>query len=138
MFLYVVIMAILGLAGGILPSVLVKRNRRVEYTTLDKIGVVTNIILAAAYTCFAPFYMFIGMITTPHRDGFWGLVGIVICAISGSAACVAGASVGGSVALRRRGYKVVSFIAQFAGVVAIILTFGLYAAFVGTLISPLN
>ena len=138
MFLYVVLSAILGIIGGILLSVLVRRDKSVEYTTLDKVGVITNIVLAASYLGFAPFYMFLGMITTPYRDGFWGIVGVIICAVSGSAALAAGVGVGASVALRRRGKKVLSFVIQFAGVLAIALTFIIYMLFVGTLIAQLN
>ena len=138
MFLYVVSLAILGVVGGVLLSVLVKRNKSVEYKTIDKVGVITNFVLAAVYTLIAPFYMFIGMISTPHYDGFLGFIGLVVCLISGSAALAAGVSIGGSVALRRRGNRVLSFIVQFAGILSIALTFVFYVIFAGNLISPLN
>ena len=138
MFLYVVLLAIFGVVGGVLLSVLVKRNKSVEYKTIDKVGVITNFVLAAVYMLIAPFYMFIGMISTPHYDGFLGFIGLVVCLISGSAALTAGVSIGGSVALRRRGNRVLSFIVQFAGILSIALTFVFYVIFAGNLISPLN
>jgi hypothetical protein len=55
-----------------------------------------------------------------------------------SAALFAGLGIGLSVALRKRGMKVLSFIIQFSGVLAIVNTFLFYFTFVGTLISPLN
>lgn len=138
MFLYVVLAALVGVAGGILLSVLIKRKEGVVYGAIDKVGLITNIVLATAYTVFAPFYMFLGMICEPHKEGFLWLVGLIISLICGSAALVAGVGIGGSVALRRRGKRILSFLVQFAGVAAIALTFVLYAIFVGNLLSPLN
>ena len=138
MFLYTVLAALSGVAAGILFTVFTKKRSNVKYGVIDKIGIGTNIGLAAVYTCLSPFYMFIGMISTAHQDGFMGLIGWIVSVIVASAALFAGLGIGLSVALRKMGMKVLSFIIQFSGVLAIVNTFLFYFTFVGTLISPLN
>ena len=138
MFLYVVIEAIVGIVAGLLLAIRTKKSPDVTYGKLDKVGKITNIILIPIYTLVSPFYMFIGMISTPHKEGFLWLVGGILSIICGSAALFCGLGLGGSVALRKKGRSVLSFAVQFAGLVGIALTFLLYAAFVGTLLSPLN
>ena len=138
MFLYVVLAALGGVVAGVLLTVLTKKKETVTYGVLDKVGIATNIALTAAYTAFAPFYMFLGMICEPHKEGFLWFVGLIISLICGSAALFAGLGIGFSVSLRKKGRSVLSFVVQFAGVVAIVLTFAFYAIFVGNLLSPLN
>ena len=138
MFAYTVIAALCGIAAGVLLTVLTKKENTVKYGALDKAGVITNIVLTAVYTCTAPFYMFIGMISTAHQGGFFGFIGWVISIICASAALFAGLGIGLSVALRKKGRRILSFIVQFSGVCAIACTFIFYFVFVGTLISPLN
>ena len=138
MFLYVVLAALCGVVGGILLTVLTKKKEGVSYGTLDKAGRITNIVLSAFYLGFAPFYMFLGMICEPHKTGFLWFVGLIIALICASAALFAGLGIGFSVFLRKNGKSVASFIVQFSGVLAIGLTFALYAIFVGNLLSPLN
>lgn len=109
MFLYVILSAICGVIGGILLSVCTKKKENVVYGALDNAGVVTNIVLTIIYAISAPFYMFIGMIAEPYRDGFWGVVGVIIAIIMGSTPLIAGVGIGASVALRRRGKKLLAF-----------------------------
>ena len=138
MFIYVVLALLVGVVGGIYLAVRTKKNEEVIYTGLDKAGKVTNIILTVIYTCLAPFYMFIGMICEPYQKGFMWFLGLIVALICASSPLIAGLSIGFSVALRKKGRKVFSFAVQFAGVIAIALTFILYAIFVGSLLSPLN
>ena len=138
MFLYTVLAALLGVAAGILLTVLTKKSAAVRYGVIDRIGFVCNIVLTAAYVCLAPFYMFIGMISTAYQGGFWGIVGWGISIICASAALLAGGGIGLSVLLRKKGKRVLSLMVQFIGVFAIAATFILYFSFVGTLIRPLN
>lgn len=138
MFLYVVLAAACGIIGGILLSVCTKKKEGVAYGALDNAGVVTNIVLTIIYAISAPFYMFIGMIAEPYKNGFWGVVGAIIAIIMGSTPLIAGLGIGASVALRKRGKSTLSFLVQLAGVASIVLTVALYAIFVGTLLAPLN
>jgi hypothetical protein len=138
MFLYVIIEALAGVVAGLLLALCIKRAAGVKYGALDKVGMVTNIILAVFYVGFSPFYMFLGMICEANHDGFLGVLGWIVSIIAASAALFCGVGLGGSVALRKKGKSVLSFIAQFAGVGGIGLTFLLYALFVGTLLAPLN
>lgn len=138
MFLYVIIEALVGVVAGLLLALCIKRAAGVKYGTLDKVGMVTNIILGVFYVGFSPFYMFLGMICEANHDGFLGVLGWIVSIIAASAALFSGVGLGGSVALRKRGKRVLSFVVQFSGIVGIGLTFLLYAVFVGTLLAPLN
>ena len=138
MFLYVIFAALCGVVGGILLGVLTKKKEGVSYGKLDNVGMITNIVLTAVYAFFAPYYMFLGMISEPYGEGFLWFVGLIIALICASAALFAGLGIGFSVALRKKGKRVFSFVVQFTGVVAIGLTFLLYYICVGTLLSPLN
>ena len=138
MFLYVIFAALGGVVGGILLGVLTKKKEGVSYGKLDNVGMITNIVLTAVYAFFAPYYMFLGMISEPYGEGFLWFVGLIIALICASAALFAGLGIGFSVALRKKGKRVFSFVVQFTGVVAIGLTFLLYYICVGTLLSPLN
>lgn len=138
MFLYVIIEALVGIVAGILLALCIKRSAGVKYGILDKIGRITNIVLIPVYVLSAPFYMFLGMICYPMHDGFQGILGWMVSIIAASAALICGLGLGGSVALRKKGKSVLSFIVQFAGLVGICLAFLLYAVFVGSLLAPLN
>lgn len=138
MFLYVIIEALIGVVAGLLLALCTKKKAGVTYGTLDRVGQVTNIILAVFYVGFSPFYMFLGMICEANHDGFLGVLGWIVSIIAASAALFSGLGLGGSVALRKNGKSVLSFVVQFAGVVGIGLAFLLYALFVGTLLAPLN
>lgn len=138
MFLYVIFEALVGVIAGLLLALCIKKKAGISYGVFDRIGQVTNIILAVFYVGFSPFYMFLGMICEANHDGFLGLLGWIVAIIAASAALFCGVGLGGSVALRKRGKRVLSFAVQFAGIVGIGLTFLLYAVFVGNLLAPLN
>lgn len=138
MFLYTVIEAIVAIIAGILLAVCSKRAEGVVYGKLDKAGRITNILLTIVYVCLSPLYMFLGMISYPDHEGFLGLLGWIVTIINGSAALFCGLGLGFSVALRKKGKSKESFMAQFAGLVGIGLTVGMYCLFAGNLLSSLN
>ena len=138
MFLYVIIEAVVGIIAGLLLAICVQKAAGVHYGLLDKIGRITNIVLIPVYVLTAPFYMFVGMICEPNHNGFLGILGWIVAIIAASAALFCGVGLGGSVALRKRGKSVLSFVVQFAGVVGIGLSFLLYAVFGGSLLATLN
>ena len=138
MFLYTAIEAIVAIVAGILLAACTKKAEGVEYGKLDKAGRVTNIVLIVVYTMLAPLYMFLGMISAPDHEGILGILGWIVSVINGSAALFCGLGLGFSVALRKKGKSKQSFAVQFAGLVGIVLTVGMYCLFAGNLLSPLN
>ena len=138
MFLYTIIGAIVAVVAAILLAACTKKADGVVYGKLDKAGRITNIILTLVYLFLAPFYMFLGMISYPDHDGFLGLLGWIVSIINASAALFCGLGLGFSVALRKKGQSKLSFAVQFAGLVGIGLTVGMYCLFAGNLLSPLN
>lgn len=138
MFLYTVIEAIVGLVAGILLAACSKKANNVSYGKLDKAGRITNIILILVYTCLSPLYLFFGMISTPRYDGILGILGWIVSLIIASAALFCGLGLGLSVAWRKKGRSKLSFAVQFAGLVGIGLSVGLYCIFAGNLLRYLN
>ena len=138
MFLYTVLSALVGIAVGIFLAAHTKKAEGVSYGRLDRAGKVTNIVLIPLYAGPAPFFMFIGMICSPARDGFMGVVGWIVSILIASATMLCGLGLGASVALRKKGKGRMSFAIQFLGLIGIGLTIGLYCLFAGNLLSPLN
>lgn len=138
MFLYTVIEAVVAIVAFILLAVCTKKADNVVYGRLDKAGRITNILLLILYICLSPLYLFLGMISYPDHDGFLGLLGWIVSIINASAALFCGLGLGFSVALRKKGRSTLSFAVQFAGVLGIGLTVGMYCLFSGNLLSPLN
>ena len=130
--------AAVGVIAGLLLAVCTKKADGVVYGKLDKAGRITNILLTLVYICLAPLYLFLGMISTPAHNGFLGALGWVVSIVIASAALVCGLGLGFSVALRKKGQSKKSFIAQFAGLIAIALSVSLYCLFAGNLIKYIN
>jgi hypothetical protein len=137
-FLYTIIEAIVGIIAFILLAVCTKKNEDVIYNKLDKVGIITNILLIPLYVSFSPLYLFLGMISYPGYKGFLGIIGWVVAIITASAALFCGLGLGFSVALRKKGKSKLSFAVQFAGIVGIALTVSMYMLFAGNLLESLN
>ena len=138
MFLYTVLEAVAGIALGIFFAARTKKADGVTYGKLDKAGVITNILLIPAYVCFAPVYLFLGMISSPGYEGFMGIIGWIVSVIIASAALLCGIGLGLSAALRKKGRSKLSFAVQFLGAAGIGMTVLLYCIFAGNLIRSLN
>ena len=138
MIIYILIEAIVAVVVGLRIAICTKKGQDVTYTKLDKAGRITNIILIPVYVLLAPLYIGLGMFSYPNHDGFLGILGWIISIINASSTLFCGLGLGFSVALRKKGKSKLSFAAQFAGVIGIALTVGLYCLFVGSLLSPLN
>ena len=138
MLIYIAVQAIVAVVGGILLAVCTKKADDVVYGRLDKVGRITNILLIPVYVCLSPLYLFLGFISYPNYDGFLGLLGWIVSVINASATLFCGLGLGFSVALRKKGKSKLSFAVQFAGIVGIALTVGMYCLFVGNLLSTLN
>ena len=138
MILYILIEAVVGVVAGLLIAVCTKKAKDVTYTKLDKAGRITNIVLIPVYVLLAPLYIGLGMFSYPNHDGFLGVLGWIVSIINASAALFCGLGLGFSVALRKKGKRKLSFAVQFAGVIGIALTVGMYLLFEGNLLSSLN
>ena len=138
MIIYVLFGVLVGIIGGIMIAACTKKAEGVTYGKLDRVGVITNILLIPFYVIISPLYLFLGMISEASYDGFLGILGWIIAFIIASAAIFCGLGLGFSVALRKKGKSKPSFAIQFAGVAAIALTVLLYCIFVGNLLRPLN
>ena len=138
MFLYTVIEAIVAVIAGILIALCTKKADHVTYGKLDKAGRITNLLLIPVYICFSPLSLFFGMISSPRHDGFLGIVGWIVSVLIASGSLFCGLGLGFSVALRKQGKSKLSFAVQFAGVLGIGLSVGLYCLFAGNLLKYLN
>ena len=134
----IILTFIAAIVVGIIIAVRTKKDDSVVYGKLDKAGRVTNIILLAAYLCFAPFYLFIGSLSRPAYDGFLGIIGWIVTFIISCAPLFCGIGLGLSVRLRKQGKSKPSFIVQFAGIAGILFQLGLFCIFYGNLLSSLN
>ena len=138
MELYAVIESIFGVVAGFGIAVFTKKAEGVTYGKLDKAGRITNILLLLVYICLCPLCVFFGMLSSPAHDGFLGILGWIVSAINASATLFCTLGLGFSVALRKRGKSKQSFAVQFAGLVGIGLTVGMYCLFAGNLLRTLN
>ena len=138
MYLYTLIEAIVGIIAGLFLAIFTKKTEGLTYGKLDKAGWFTNIILLLVYICLSPLYLFFGMISSPAYDGFWGILGWIVSVINASAALFCTLGLGFSIALRKKGKSKLSFSVQFAGLIGIGLTVGMYCLFAGNLLQSLN
>jgi hypothetical protein len=138
MFVYTLLATIVGIVGGIVLAARGKRADGVTYGTLDKAGIVTNILLTVLYAMASPVCLFLGALSEPYGEGILWIPSMIVCLIAASATLFCGLGLGFSVMLRKKGRGKLSFAVQFAGIVGIALTFLLHVVFTGTLIRPLN
>ena len=138
MFIYTVASALGGLIAAIIIAVRTKKSSEVVYGSLDKLGLITNIVLAILYASIAPGYLFIGMIAEPAYEGFLGFIGCIVGGIIASAGMCCALGIGLSVSLRKKGMSKLSFAIQFLGAVSIAVSLLLYAVGAGNLICSLN
>ena len=138
MVVYTLLAALAGVIAAIMIASRTKKKKRLVYGKLDKVGIVTNVLLAIFYAIASPFYLFLGMISEPDGEGLLWILGLLIAVISASASLFCSLGLGLSVSLRKKGMSGRSFAVQFAGLVGIALTVLLYMIFAGSLISPLN
>lgn len=135
---YTILGALAGIVIGILIAVRTKRAEGLTYNKLDKIGLVTNVLLILAYTFLSPVYLLLGALSEPSCEGFLWIIAAILGTISASAAMFCSLGLGFSVALRKKGKSKLSFIVQFAGFVGIALTILIYGLFAGSLLTTIN
>ena len=139
MFLYFALAAIAGLVAGIIIAVCSKKAEGVVYSTLDNVGIITNILLIPAYVLVSIFCFFIVMLGYfPDGEGILGVIAWTLAFIGASGPVFCGLGLGVSVALRKKGKSKLSFWAQFAGVAGLAVTFLFFIFFCGNLFGTLN
>ena len=134
MYLYFALAAIVGLVAGIIIAACSKKSENVVYGVLDKIGVVTNILLIPLYAILTIFFFFLAMLgMNPDGEGFIGIISWIISIVCNSSPALCGLGLGAAIAWRKKGKSLRSFLAQFAGVagyVVVMLIFVLLGDFV--------
>ena len=138
MYLYTAIAAIIGLIAGIFLAACTKKAEGVVYGKLDKAGQITNIVLIPVYIVLSLAYIAISIFASPAHDGFLGVLSWLVCVIIAVAPVSCGLGLGFSVSLRKNGRSKQSFIVQFAGIAACVLSIVLFILFYGNLLSSLN
>lgn len=138
LFIYTSLEALIGLIIGLFVAIRTKKDVNVVYGKLDRIGQITNILLVLIYLRLAPLYLFLGVISNPAYDGFLGILGWIVSIIITSASFFCSIGIGYSIALRKQGKSKLSFIVQFAGLLAIGIIVLLYYIFTGNLLQYLN
>ena len=117
MFLYFAFAAVAGLVAGIVIAARSKKAEGVEYGILDKVGVVTNLLLIPAYSIMTLFFLALSMLgMNPESGGFMGVISFIVSFLCASVPALCGLGLGASVAWRRKGKRALGFWAQFAGV----------------------
>lgn len=138
MIIYILLTMLAGIIAGLYFAVRTKKGVDVVYNSLDKVGLITNILLIPVYISISPLYLFLGVISYPEYDGFLGVLGWIVAVIIASAGPFCPLGLGASVALRKKGKSKLSFIVQFAGLAAVGVSVLLFVIFYGNLLSSIN
>ena len=136
---YFALAAIVGLIAGIVIAACSKKADGVVYGNLDKVGIVTNILLIPAYAIVTIFNFFIVMLGYfPEGEGILGVLSWIVAIIGATGPVLCGLGLGASVALRKNGKSKKSFWVQFAGVVGLGITLLFLVTFGEWLFGSLN
>ena len=139
MFLYYALAVIACIVAGVIIAVRSRKAEGVSYGVLDKVGIVTNILLIPAYIVVSVFCLFLVMLgMNPDGEGFMLVVSVLVSAITSTSSAIWGLGLGASVALRRKGKSKLSFWVQFAGVAGLAFFMLLYVLVADTLFASLN
>lgn len=138
MYLYFAFAAIAGLVAGIIIAARSKKTEGVVYGTLDKVGIATNILLIPVYAIVTAFFFFLAMLgMNPESGGFMGVISWIMSIVCNSAPVLCGLGLGASVAWRKKGKSIRSFLAQFAGVAGFGVVLFIFLVF-GNVFASLN
>ena len=139
MYLYYALAAFVGLVAGIVIAARAKKAEGVVYGKLDQAGRIVNILLIPVYLIAAIFCCVLVMLGyAPTGEGFMAVVAWVLAVIGATGPALCGLGLGASVALRKKGKSKASFLAQFAGVAGLGVTFLFFVLFYGNLFATLN
>ena len=139
MYIYFILAAIAGLVAGIVIASRSKKAEGLVYGALDKVGIVTNILLIPVYAIVSLFCTFIVMLGyIPDGEGILAIVAWALAIIGATGPAFCGLGLGASVALRKKGKSKLSFLAQFAGLAGLAVTILFFVLFCDNLFGSLN
>ena len=139
MYLYYALVAMVGIIAGIVIAASSKKAEGAVYGKLDKVGIVTNILLIPIYAIVTIFNFFIVMLGYfPEGEGILGVLSWIVAIIGATGPVLCGLGLGASVALRKKGKSKKSFWVQFAGVVGLSITILILVTFGEWLFGSLN
>ncbi|MBR5229756.1 MAG: hypothetical protein IKW01_02775 [Firmicutes bacterium] len=138
MMIYTSAALIAAIVAGLVLAIRTKKAEDVVYTKLDKAGRITNIFLLIAYLVSTPICFILAAISGSGETGILAIIGWIISFIIGSFPLFCGIGLGLSVKWRKQGKSRQSFMVQFAGLLGIALTIGLYGLCAGNLVASLN
>lgn len=112
-----------GVAAGIVLAVRARAIEKAAPTVLDRISLVTNIVLIPVYVIFSLLMLFMASITGTSYDvgTVQEFLAVIFSLIIGATPIYCGIALGMSVSLRRKGRSVAGFFIQFVGFVGILL-----------------
>ena len=123
MYIYFFLVAISSLVAGIVIAARSKKVEGVVYGALDKVGIITNILLIPAYAIASIYCFFVIMLGyIPDGEGFLAVVAWLLAIIGATTPSLCGLGLGVSIALRKKGKRKLSFLSQFAGIVGLGIT----------------
>lgn len=118
----------MGIIIGVFMVILTKRNPKLQLTNLDRIGIVTNVILIPVYLFLSAFTAVLALATIPEPEGLTlpYVVGELLLFIIACTPIASGFCLGLSVRFRRLGRSSKSFFIQFVGLIWFILANFIY------------
>lgn len=138
MYLYFAFAAIAGFVAGIIIAVRSKKAEGVAYGLLDKIGIATNILLLPVYAILTIYFFFIAMLgMNPEGEGFMGIISWIVSIVCCSSPALCSLGLAASIAWRKKGKSVHSFLVQFAGIAGYAAVL-LVLLFFGSVFASLN
>ena len=114
-----------GVAIGILIAVRAKRDATAVPTVLDRVSLVTNVVLIPIYSILSVIMLLMAVITDTNygASSLQEFLTIILSFVIAAGPIYCGIALGMSVALRRKGRSFAGFLVQFAGFGGILLVF---------------
>lgn len=122
-FGFYLLFLIAGIAAGIILVVRARKTEAGTYTVLDKISMVTNVVLCIVYFPLSLIMLLMASITGTGLNAslVQDILAYIFAGLIAATPIYCGIALGMSVSLRRKGKSVAGFLIQFAGFIGIIL-----------------
>ena len=122
-FGFYLLFLVAGIAVGVILVVRARKRESVTYTALDRISIVTNVVLCVVYFLISLMMLLMASITGTglNASSVQEVLAHIFAYIIAATPIYCGIALGMSVSLRKKGRSVAGFFIQFAGFVGIIL-----------------
>ena len=112
-----------GIAAGIILAVRARKTETGTYTVLDKISMITNVVLCVVYVVLSLIMLLMASITDTalNATSVQEFLAYIFKGLIAATPIYCGIALGMSVSLRRKSRSVAGFFIQFAGFIGIIL-----------------